>query len=146
MQALISRFVRRESGVTAYGLIAAALMLIGVGAWVVATAPRVVASPQIGIDPLQMMGNAGNLPTAESSLRSFALPLATNQGPGFLLRLSPWLAQRKIAKRRLQRDQYKLRPGNWRTCASLGLSSRLPLLRDDDELPFAPKPLGQGDE
>jgi hypothetical protein len=63
MQALISRFVRRESGVTAYGLIAAALMLIGVGAWVVATAPRVVASPQIGIDPLQMMANAGDLPT-----------------------------------------------------------------------------------
>jgi Flp pilus assembly pilin Flp len=63
MQALISRFVSRESGVTAYGLIAAALMLIG--AWVVATAPRVVASPQIGIDPLQMMmGNAGNLPTS----------------------------------------------------------------------------------
>jgi hypothetical protein len=52
MQALISRFVSRESGVNAYGLIAAALMLIGVGAWVVATAPRVVASPQIGIDPL----------------------------------------------------------------------------------------------
>jgi Flp pilus assembly pilin Flp len=64
MQALISRFVRRESGVTAYGLIVAALMLIGVGAWIVATAPRVVASPQIGINPLQMMGNAGNLPTS----------------------------------------------------------------------------------
>ena len=65
MQALIGRFVSRESGVNAYGLIAAALMLIGVGAWVVATAPRVVASPQIGIDPLQMMmGNAGNLPTS----------------------------------------------------------------------------------
>lgn len=62
MQALISRFVRRESGVTTYGLIAAALMVIGVGAWVVATAPRVVASPQIGIDPLQMMANAGDLP------------------------------------------------------------------------------------
>ena len=39
MQALIKRFVRGKSGVTAYGLIAAALMLIGVGAWVVATAP-----------------------------------------------------------------------------------------------------------
>jgi hypothetical protein len=64
MQALISRFVSRESGVNAYGLIAAALMLIGVGAWVVATAPRVVASPQIGIDPLQMMANAGDLPTS----------------------------------------------------------------------------------
>jgi hypothetical protein len=64
MQALIKRFVRGESGVTACGLIAAALMLIGVGAWVVATAPRVVASPQIGINPLQMMTNAGNLPTS----------------------------------------------------------------------------------
>lgn len=65
MQPLIKRFVRGESDVTAYGLIAAALMLIGVGAWVVATAPRVVASPQIGIDPLQMMmGKAGNLPTS----------------------------------------------------------------------------------
>lgn len=64
MQALISRFVRRESGVTAYGLIAAALTLIGVGVWIVATAPRVVASPQIEINPLQMMGNAGNLPTS----------------------------------------------------------------------------------
>jgi Flp pilus assembly pilin Flp len=32
MQALINRFVRGESGVTVYGLIAAALMLVGVGA------------------------------------------------------------------------------------------------------------------
>ena len=63
MQALIKRFVRGESGVTAYGLTAAALMLIGVGAWVVATAPRVVASKEIGIDPLKMMANAGDLPT-----------------------------------------------------------------------------------
>lgn len=63
MQALINRFVRGESGVTVYGLIAAALMLIGVGAWAVATAPRVVASTQIGINPLQMMANAGDLPT-----------------------------------------------------------------------------------
>jgi Flp pilus assembly pilin Flp len=34
MRTLVERFVRGESGVTAYGLIAAALMLIGVGAWV----------------------------------------------------------------------------------------------------------------
>jgi hypothetical protein len=62
MQTLIKRFVRGEFGVTAYGLIAAALMLIGVGAWVVAAAPRrVVASTQI--DPLEMMANAKSLPT-----------------------------------------------------------------------------------
>ncbi len=63
MQPLIKRFVRGEFGVTAYGLIAAALMLIGVGAWVVATAPgRVVASTQI--NPLEMMANAKDLPTS----------------------------------------------------------------------------------
>jgi hypothetical protein len=62
MQTLIKRFVRGEVGVTAYGLIAAALMLIGVGAWVVATAPRVVASTQI--NPLEMMANAKDLPTS----------------------------------------------------------------------------------
>jgi len=62
MQTLIKRFVRGESGVTAYGLIAAALMLIGVGAWVVATAPRVVASTQI--NPLEMMANAKDQPTS----------------------------------------------------------------------------------
>jgi Flp pilus assembly pilin Flp len=62
MQTLIKRFVRGEFGVTAYGLIAAVLMLIGVGAWVVATAPsRVVASTQI--NPLEMMTNAKDLPT-----------------------------------------------------------------------------------
>jgi hypothetical protein len=60
---LIKRFMRGESGVTVYGLIAAALMLIGVAAWVVATTPPVVASTQIGINPLEMMANAGDLPT-----------------------------------------------------------------------------------
>ena len=64
MQALIKRFLRGESGVTAYGLIAAALMLIGVWAWDIATAPRVVASTEIGNNPLQMMANAGDLPTS----------------------------------------------------------------------------------
>ena len=61
MQTLIKRFVRGESGVTAYGLIAAALVLIGVGAWVVAPA-RVVDSTQI--KPLEMMANAKVLPTS----------------------------------------------------------------------------------
>src|SRR5215472_10028181 len=62
MQTFIERFVKGESGVTAYGVTAAALMLIGVGAWVVASAPRVVASPQI--NPLEMMANAKDLPTS----------------------------------------------------------------------------------
>ena len=62
MRTLVERFVRGESGVTAYGLIATALMLIGVGAWAVASAPRIVASPQI--NPLEMMANAKDLPTS----------------------------------------------------------------------------------
>jgi len=76
MQALINRFVKGESGVTAYGLSTVALMLIGVGAWVVATTPRVVASTQIGINPLQMMANAGDLPTAhyETALSNGDVP------------------------------------------------------------------------
>ena len=71
MRTLVERFVRGESGVTAYGLIAAALVLIGVGAWVVAAAPRVVDSTQI--NPIEMMANAKDLlPTS--------LPMAQN-GP-----------------------------------------------------------------
>lgn len=64
MRMLIQRFVRGESGVTAYGLFAAAVMLIGVGAWVLATAspPRVVAPAQI--NPLEMMANAKDLPSS----------------------------------------------------------------------------------
>ena len=34
MRPLIERFVRGESGVAAYSLVAAVLMLIGAGAWV----------------------------------------------------------------------------------------------------------------
>ena len=52
--------MRGESGVAAYSLVAAVLMLIGAGAWVVATAPRVVASTQI--NPLEMMANVKDLP------------------------------------------------------------------------------------
>jgi Flp pilus assembly pilin Flp len=63
MQASIKRFVRGKSGVTAYGLVAAVLMLIGVGGWVVATAAPYVVSTQIGINPLEMMANATDLPT-----------------------------------------------------------------------------------
>ena len=62
MQTLIKRFVSGGSGVTEYGLIVAALMLIGVGAWAVAPAPRVVVSTQI--NPLEMMANAKDLPTS----------------------------------------------------------------------------------
>jgi hypothetical protein len=43
---------------------AAALMLVAVAAWVVASSPRGAASPQNGIDPLQMMGTAQALPAA----------------------------------------------------------------------------------
>jgi hypothetical protein len=42
----------------------AALVLIGVAAWVIATTPRVAASNAVGIDPFQMMINARDLPTA----------------------------------------------------------------------------------
>ena len=63
MRTLIERFVRGESGVTAYSSIAAAaLMLIGVGVWVVAPTPPVVAPAQI--NPLEMMANAKDLPTS----------------------------------------------------------------------------------
>ena len=62
MRTLIKRFVRGEPDVTAYGLLAAALMLIGVGAWVVTPAPHVVASAQI--NPLEMMANAKDLPAS----------------------------------------------------------------------------------
>jgi hypothetical protein len=62
MQTLIKRFVMGEFSVTAYGLTAGALILIGLGAWIVATAPRVVASTQI--NPLEMMANAKNPPTS----------------------------------------------------------------------------------
>ena len=45
-------------------MFAAALVRIAVGAWAVATTPRVVASTPVGIDPFQMMTNATDLPTA----------------------------------------------------------------------------------
>jgi Flp pilus assembly pilin Flp len=76
MRALIERFVRGESGLTAYGLIAAALMLIGVGAWVVAPTHRVVVSAQI--NPLEMMANAKDLP---ASLAMANGPAATGARP-----------------------------------------------------------------
>jgi hypothetical protein len=45
-------------------MFAAALILIAVGVWALTTTPRVVASTPVGIDPLQMMTNARDLPTA----------------------------------------------------------------------------------
>jgi hypothetical protein len=45
------------------GMFAAALILIAVGAWAVTTTPRVVASTPVGIDPLQVMSNARDLPS-----------------------------------------------------------------------------------
>jgi Flp pilus assembly pilin Flp len=61
MQASTERFVKTESGVTAYGLIAAPLMLIGVAAWVVATAPGIAATQ---INQLGIMANANDAPTS----------------------------------------------------------------------------------
>ena len=79
MRALIERFVRGESGATAYGLMGAALILIGVGAWVVAPAHRAVVSAQI--NPLEMMANAKDLP---ASLAMANGPPATGApGPTF---------------------------------------------------------------
>jgi len=43
-------------------MFAAALILVAVGAWGITTTPRVVASTPVGIDPLQMMSNARDLP------------------------------------------------------------------------------------
>ena len=45
-------------------MFAAALILIAVGSWAITTTLRVVASTPVGIDPLQMMTNARDLPTA----------------------------------------------------------------------------------
>ena len=42
-------------------MFAAALILIGIGAWAVTTNQRVAASTPDGIDPLQMMANAKGL-------------------------------------------------------------------------------------
>ena len=46
-------------------MFAAALLLIGIGAWAVTTNQRVAASTPAGIDPLQMMGNAKDLPVTQ---------------------------------------------------------------------------------
>ena len=91
MQASIKRFVSGDSGVTAYGLITAALMLIGVGAWVV-TAPRVVASAQVGINPLQIMANAGDLPTSPN------YDVVSSSGHVAALAESPKMQQRRANK------------------------------------------------
>jgi hypothetical protein len=45
-------------------MFAAALILIAVGAWAIATTPRVVASTPASIDPFQIMTNARDLPAA----------------------------------------------------------------------------------
>jgi hypothetical protein len=84
MQTFMKRFVRGEFDVTTYGLIAAVLMLIGVGAWGVTTAPHVVASPQI--NPLEMMANAKDLPTslamAKNGSAATAQPTAAGSAAG----------------------------------------------------------------
>src|ERR1700741_4796886 len=98
MRRLIERFVRGESGVTAYGLIAAAaLMLIGVGVWVVTPTPRVVAPAQI--NPLEMMGNAKDLPnslaTTQNGPATSVQPPAADgvagpEAPGSKLQTDTW--------------------------------------------------------
>jgi hypothetical protein len=82
MRTLIERFVRGESGVTAYGLIAtAALMLIGVGVWVVAPTPRVVAPAQI--NPLDSAKDLPNsLATAQTGPATSVQPPATDGAAG----------------------------------------------------------------
>jgi hypothetical protein len=46
-------------------IFAAALVLIGIGAWAVKTNERVAASTPAGIDPLQMMVNSKDLPSTQ---------------------------------------------------------------------------------
>ena len=41
------------------------VVLIGIGAWAVTTNQRVAASTPDGIDPLQMMANAKDLPATQ---------------------------------------------------------------------------------
>jgi hypothetical protein len=74
MQALIKPVVR-NSGPKAigYSVIGGVLMLIGVGAWAVASSPRVAASTPIAVSPLQMMADAKDLPTSHYNFRDFAL-------------------------------------------------------------------------
>ncbi|MGN6748349.1 MAG: hypothetical protein ACTHJS_07125 [Xanthobacteraceae bacterium] len=74
MQAVIKPVVR-NSGPKAigYSLIGGALMLIGAGVWVIASSPRVAASTQIEVNPLQMMADAKDLPTSHYNFRDFAL-------------------------------------------------------------------------
>jgi hypothetical protein len=45
-------------------MFATVLILVGLGAWVVTTNSRVAASTPVGIDPLQIMAGATNLPTS----------------------------------------------------------------------------------
>ena len=45
-------------------MFAGAVIVIALEAWAITTTPRVVASTPVGIDPLQMMSNARDLPTA----------------------------------------------------------------------------------
>jgi hypothetical protein len=46
-------------------MFAAALVLIGIGAWALTTDQRVAASTPVGIDALQMMANAKGLAASD---------------------------------------------------------------------------------
>ena len=52
-------------------IFAAALILIGAGAWITTTAPRVDASTAEAVYPLRLMSNAKNLPQAHYSDYTF---------------------------------------------------------------------------
>jgi hypothetical protein len=54
-------------------MFAAALVLIGIGAWAVTTNQRVAASTPAGIDALQMMVNAKDLPATQYVDNTFVL-------------------------------------------------------------------------
>ena len=57
--------LKRRIQMRKISMFAAALVLIGVGAWTVTTNQRVAASTPAGIDPLQMMANAKDLPATQ---------------------------------------------------------------------------------
>jgi hypothetical protein len=63
-QAVISIGIDRRIEMHKISIFAAALILIGVGAWAMTTPPRVNASTAGAIYPLQLMTNAKNSPEA----------------------------------------------------------------------------------
>jgi hypothetical protein len=56
--------INRRIQMRKINMFATALILVGLGVWVVTTNSRVAASTPVGIDPLQIMVGATNLPTS----------------------------------------------------------------------------------